>query len=129
MADIVGPKCLTNLVGDGWVEPLVVHHLFPDILPGHLVQLIHGRRDGAEERLRYTTDLEDTVENLAGVELDGVCPAPPKAVKDLVDDADLRESAEPAGDRRRATYNLGIGDHGVVDAGNVKARILVNEVS
>ena len=127
MADIVGPKCLTNLVGDGWVEPLVVYHLFPDILPGHLVQLIHGRRDGAEERLRYTADLEDTVENLAGVELDGVCPAPPKAVKDLVDDADLRGSAEPVRDRR-ATYNLGIGNHWVVDAGNVKAKIQVNEV-
>jgi hypothetical protein len=84
-----GRESLTDLVGDLGSQPLLVNHLLPDIVPRHLVELVHGRGDGADEVVGHAADLEEAVEDLARVELDGVFPLPAKALEDLVDDPDL----------------------------------------
>lgn len=39
------PDVLPDLVSDHAVQPLVHRHLFPDLSPGSLVELVHSRRD------------------------------------------------------------------------------------
>ena len=60
---------LANFVCDGGIEALLVRHLLFDVCPGHLVQLIHRGRDGADLVWRHSANLEDTVEDFAVIDL------------------------------------------------------------
>jgi hypothetical protein len=85
---------LTNLVGNLGSQPLLINHLLPHIVPRHLVELVHGRGDRADEVVGDAAHLEEAVEDFPRVELDGVLPLPAKALENLVDDSDLLEVSE-----------------------------------
>ena len=69
--------------------------------------------------------MENTVQDFASIEFDGVCSLPSKAVKHLVDDTDLMsgqyivecnwDAVDPS------AYNFSIGDHRIVNTSNVEA--------
>ena len=84
-----GIVTLTNLVRSLWCQTLLVNHFLADILPRHLVQLVHSRRDWAYQVVWDAADLENTIENFARIELDGVFSFPAEAFKNLIDDSDL----------------------------------------
>lgn len=75
----------------------------------YLVELVHRTADGPDLVLRDAAYLEDTIENLPVVDLDSELPLPPRQVlKHLLDDP----------------QNLGIGQHGVELARNVKVALV-----
>lgn len=98
---------LADTVRDGAVEALLLGHLLAHIGPGELVELVDRRRDGTRLLSGHAGELKDAVEDLAVVELDGV----------LWDLERIQRLAEDVQD-------LGVGNHGVVGAGNVKVALV-----
>jgi hypothetical protein len=86
---------LTNLVCNFRSQALLINHLLPDIGPGHLVELVNGGGNRADEIFGHTANLEEAIEDLPGVKLDGILPLPTKAIEDFVDDPDLGALSEP----------------------------------
>jgi hypothetical protein len=80
---------LTNLVCNLRIEALVFNHFLSHVCPRHLVELVNGRRDGANQVVGHSADLENAIKDLARVELDGIRPLPAKTVEDLIDNAYL----------------------------------------
>ncbi|KAI3488264.1 hypothetical protein L1887_47803 [Cichorium endivia] len=98
---------LADAVGDVLGEALVDGHLALDFGPGRLVELVDGGADGADLVGRDAADVKDAVEDLAVVDLDGEA-LDAEGVERLDEDAE----------------HLGVGNHGVVDAGDVDVALV-----
>lgn len=51
------------------IQAFIDSHLLSNVLPGHLVQFVHCRRDCPDLVFWYTADGEETIEQLAVIDL------------------------------------------------------------
>eukprot|EP00053_Salpingoeca_punica_P019448 m.196731 g.196731 ORF g.196731 m.196731 type:complete len:638 (+) comp17654_c2_seq3:2394-4307(+) len=106
-AHVVQLDVLADAVGHLGLEALLSRHLLLDLLPGQLVQLVHGRGNEAEVACGHSADGKDAVQQRTVVDLDDKV-ADVQRREDLVDDGEA----------------LCVRHHGGVAAGNVKVALV-----
>jgi hypothetical protein len=113
---------LPNPIGNFSIETLLLGHLLLHVLPGELVELVYGGRDGADLVGGDTADVEDAVQNLAVVELwKRRSERRMGKSKDVATNLDGElANLERLENLNNDGENFSIGKHSVVNTGNVE---------